>query len=794
MSRAISKYIKMNRLFLHLAFSLIHLSIAAQTTEYSWRYYTTGNTGILGDYAEALWIDHDGEPYIAGYTPGWEEGGFSKLIADENVWTNYSNIEYPEIGSIYDVGGSRISDIVEDTSGVLWMAHWRGLLKFDPAIGAASLQFWGATNSIHPGGRSREIAIAPDGTLWIAVMSVTWGEGGLINFDPATDEWHYWGYGTTDNNWPSLIPFCDNVSIQLKTGDDYTVWIAASGGVISFESNTQQFTLHNFDYNPGELVKTPGHNSVDEENNLWMIRFDANAPFYFLDFQSPDGQWQRPVQPPVSSVLNDIWAFRAFGNQNAFLVDGNSEVWHYDGASWTSKGIWKEGAYTYAVDQDDSGNIWVTGVGGAAKRNSLTGAWQRYRITNSSQIDYWVEDMSVDTEGNVWMTGNGGPGVGGFQKFTGEKWIGFNQLTYGLGFPFPFPTDNSEAIYFRPSNGNVVVNPMFGYLHEWDGSSYFSLNYPSDRSNGLEEDSQNRLWSIGEYYDLRYHSSEANTWTSVPFEGWGYSIDKDPERQGTIWACSNFQVLRTDASYSFSKNIHNFSELNPQSDGLTGAIAATGGAAWIGTNKGLIQLHAENNTYEFYSPENSGIQGENITPLAYTPDGRIWFTNFGSSNGGQIGLCWFDGSQFGLFPVQDGGLPHAQIKDAEVKVTADGYELWLSCLSRGIAVLKVNNDEVGISPEITVANPGFFLQSYPNPFTDKTSLSFSLPEKSHVSIAIYDIHGSFISRPVANLFDAGSNSVSWDGKDNSGKRVPSGVYISKLTTGHQSTSTRLIVL
>nr|MCU0364390.1 hypothetical protein [Ignavibacteriaceae bacterium] len=45
---------------------------------YSWRYYNTGNTGIQGDYVEGIWIDHDGDPYIAGYTPGWEEGGFAK--------------------------------------------------------------------------------------------------------------------------------------------------------------------------------------------------------------------------------------------------------------------------------------------------------------------------------------------------------------------------------------------------------------------------------------------------------------------------------------------------------------------------------------------------------------------------------------------------------------------------------------------------------------------------------------------------------------------------------------------
>ena len=39
--------------------------------------------------------------------------------------------------------------------------------------------------------------------------------------------------------------------------------------------------------------------------------------------------------------------------------------------------------------------------------------------------------------------------------------------------------------------------------------------------------------------------------------------------------------------------------------------------------------------------------------------------------------------------MQDGGLPHAGITDAEIKRVPFGYELWLSCASRGIAVLKV---------------------------------------------------------------------------------------------------------
>jgi len=677
--------------------SLISAQLLSQSpAESSWRFYTPGNTGIMGDYSEAIWIDHDDDPFIAAYVPGWEEGGFSKYIQAENSWINYSNIEYPVIGSIYDVGASRISDIAEDANGLLWMSTWRGILKFDPAQGANSLEFWGANNSLHPGGRTKDIEIAPDGSIWAAVLSVVWGEGGLVHFDPATNDWEYWGYGSTANNWPSLIGFCEHVSIQAKSAGGYTVWVDGQGWntMITYDSDTQLFTLLPQNYETGEVVSLPGNDCVDDQGNLWALRVTNPGDPFSLDYLTQSGTWVTPVQP--TSVISDIWAFTAFGENEALITGLSSEIFRFDGTSWQSKGIWREGAYTSDLKIDTQGNIWVCGIEGAARRDAATGVWQRHRVTNSAQIDYWVEDIAIDDQGSVWMTGNGGPGVGGFQKFDGTNWTGFNEFTYGLGFPFPFPTDNTEAICFRPSNGEIVVNPMYNYLHSWDGSSYSSLNYSHDRSEGLVEDSQGRLWSLGEYYNLEYHDDGNNTWTSVPLIGIGSNIRKDPSRQGTIWACSYYQVLRTDGNYNYSKIADDFPELDPQSDGLTTVIPAQDNIAWVGSNQGLFKLDVDNNTYSFFSPGNSQIPGENITPLAFTPDGRIWFTNFGSVNASEIGLCWFDGTEFGIFPVQDGGLPHAQIKDVEIKEHQNGYELWMSCLSRGIAVLDVIDDNVGM--------------------------------------------------------------------------------------------------
>lgn len=763
-----------------------------QPYEYSWRYYNTGNTGIQGDYVEAIWIDHDGDPYIAGYTPGFEEGGFAKFIQSENRWINYSNIDYPVIGDINDVGSSRISDIEEDANGVLWMATWRGILKFDPSIGASSLEFWGAENSIHPGGRTIDMAIAPDGSIWAAVFSVVWGDGGLVNFNPVTNQWRYWNYGSTANNWPGLIGYCENVSIQEKTSGGYVVWVDGQGWntLITFDSDTQLFTLHPFNNDPGDLVALPGNDCIDDANNLWAFRFIGSGNFYSLDYKTPSGNWIVPPQPPSNSE-NDIWAFKAYGNGKALLIDGNSYVWQFNGTSWQNLGVWREGGFSYGVDIDVNGNIWVSGIGGAAKRDVSTGQWQRYRITNSSQIDYWVEDISIDADGNVWMTGNAGGGVGGFQKFDGVRWTGFNNENYGLGFPFPFPTDNTEVIYVRPSNGHIVVNPMFNYLHAWNGTNYTSLNYPNDRSEGVVEDSQGRLWSLGEYYNLKYYFN--NAWTTVPFDGIGYGICKDPTRPGTIWASSGFQVLRTDGSYSFTRYNNSFPELDPQSDLLTTVVAAPDGIAWVGSNQGLFRLNANNGTYEFFSPSNSQIPGDNISPLVISPDGKLWFSNFWSTTTSTYGLCWYDGTNFGIIPqTQTGGLPHAQIYDIEVKLTDDGYELWISCASRGIAVLHVVTTTVGVEPAIAAIEPELFIENYPNPFTNFTSINFSIAEPGLVNLAIYDINGKMIRDFGSQRYEAGASTIVWNGIDSRGLKVKPGVYVARMTMGDKTKSIRII--
>ena len=100
--------------------------------------------------------------------------------------------------------------------------------------------------------------------------------------------------------------------------------------------------------------------------------------------------------------------------------------------------------------------------------------------------------------------------------------------------------------------------------------------------------------------------------------------------------------------------------------------------------------------------------------------------------------CHFQGRA-----MDSGKIPHAQIPDMEVKVVQDGYELWMSCLSRGIAVLHAITDPVGIK-QSSLVEPDLRLSSYPNPIANRTTLSFSLVNSGPISITIYDINGKVV--------------------------------------------------
>jgi hypothetical protein len=73
--------------------------------------------------------------------------------------------------------------------------------------------------------------------------------------------------------------------------------------------------------------------------------------------------------------------------------------------------------------------------------------------------------------------------------------------------------------------------------------------------------------------------------------------------------------------------------------------------------------------------------------------------------------------------------------------------------------------------------------AHPNPFNPETEISFSLPERSQASLVIYNILGEKVKILVDQSMEAGVHTVHWNGKDQAGNPVASGIYFYKLTAG-----------
>ena len=753
--------------------------LSQDSITYSWRYYRPGNTGIQGDQVTAIWIDENGDPYIAAATGSWGEGGFAKFNQLENKWINYSNVDYPILGS-FDNADVQILDIVEDHEKNLWMGNYAGAVKFNPLVGASSFESYGQNNS-ELNGFTYDIDIAPDSTIWFI-------SDALIRFNPKERQWTSWQGSNI------------RIAVQPKTDGSYIVWSADTyfGTVFTYHSNTNQL----IDYLPdslGEVAGLPGKDCVDDAGNFWALRMSENGNWESLEYQRPDGVWIYPP-PPYDNVSFYIDAFKAFGNGKAVMVLATGEAWMFDGVAWNNFGTWRPGDLNLSIDIDKQNNVWVCGLGGAAKRDAVTGNWQRYRITNTSQIDYFVEDLSIDSDGNVWMTGNAGSGYGGFQKFDGERWTGFNEYTYGLGYPFPFDADNTQAIYYRPSNSTVVINPTFHGIHAWDGANYFALEDSMNSSEGFIEDSQGRLWSLGEYYNLRYFNESIPDWIDVPIVGSGKSIIRDKTLPGTIWASTDYEILRTDGTTSFSRTIDDF----PGSAAWFTELATdANGIVWIGTysqftstGSTLIRLDANTGNYTTFEYDLGWpFPGEHVYPRIVTPDGKLWLMYDSEYPSTEAGLCWYDGVDVGVIPSspggvpQWGGLPNSNIRKLEYKTVPGGYELWMSCKGRGIAVLTVNYGATDVENEKELPTSFALSQNYPNPFNPSTKIKYQIATSNPVSIKIYDVLGNEVATIVNELQPAGNYEVTFDAS-----LLSSGVYLYKLQTGSFAETKKMIVL
>jgi hypothetical protein len=124
----------------------------------------------------------------------------------------------------------------------------------------------------------------------------------------------------------------------------------------------------------------------------------------------------------------------------------------------------------------------------------------------------------------------------------------------------------------------------------------------------------------------------------------------------------------------------------------------------------------------------------------------------------------------------------------DARIEADenqGVNLYAQRIVLPVTVSR--DDDVNAAPMLTLSN-------YPNPFNPSTTIAYSLPTTGDTTLRIYNTRGQMVKTLLRESMDAGNHSVTWDGTDDSGNPVGSGVYLYRLQRGSLSSTNKCLLL
>ena len=82
---------------------------------------------------------------------------------------------------------------------------------------------------------------------------------------------------------------------------------------------------------------------------------------------------------------------------------------------------------------------------------------------------------------------------------------------------------------------------------------------------------------------------------------------------------------------------------------------------------------------------------------------------------------------------------------------------------------------------------------YPNPFSSQVTVPFVIAESGPVNISVFDLSGRQVRTITSQEFAAGAHTVSWEGTDDSGNRVTSGIYFVRIWSNELAVTSRVVL-
>ena len=163
----------------------------------------------------------------------------------------------------------------------------------------------------------------------------------------------------------------------------------------------------------------------------------------------------------------------------------------------------------------------------------------------------------------------------------------------------------------------------------------------------------------------------------------------------------------------------------------------------------------------------------------------------GNVRGGYFAVATADLSRRSI--VRVGDALEVTVTDTTGEIASEKFSFTVTPDMLVNAVLPVTLDEVG-TPKQT-----FLLQNYPNPFNPETWIPYHLAEAAPVTLSIYDTTGQRIRTvslgfQAAGFYQSRSRAAYWNGRNDLGEQVSSGVYFYQLSTPSEHQTKRMVIV